>query len=480
MAKKEPEKPDLNEVASIALGRDITRGYVDGLQLLDPQDRILLSKGNSYQLYEDILRDDQVQATFTQRRMAVVSREWTVEPGGSSAIDKAAADHLRAQLLGIQWDRTMEKMLYGIFYGFGAAELLYGIDGSRVVINDIKVRKQRRFGFAPDGDLRLKTTRHPMGEPLPPRKFWTYSTGADNDDDPYGIGLAHWLYWPVFFKRHGVKYWLVALEKWSQPTPVGKHPANATPDEKTKLLKTLRALMVDAGVILPEGMQVELLEAKRSGTADYSAFNEVMNAAISKIVVGQTMTTDDGSSRSQSEVHMKVQTALVKSDADLVCDSFNRGPAVWLTAWNFPGAKPPKVWRKFDDPRALEQRAKTEEIVARFGYRPTLRHVQETYGGEWEPAPVPSSPPASFAEGSSRTDTPTQVADQLADRAAPTLDAWIDRVKAIVDSAKDFDEVKDRLLEIYGELDPEQLGAVMERAFLVADLAGRAEVIDGA
>jgi hypothetical protein len=69
------------------------------------------------------------------------------------------------------------------------------------------------------------------------------------------------------------------------------------------------------------------------------------------------MTTDDGSSRSQAEVHKGVADWVVKSDADLLCESFNRGPVAWLTEWNFPGAQPPRVWRHTEPAENLQARA---------------------------------------------------------------------------------------------------------------------------
>ena len=80
-----------------------------------------------------------------------------------------------------------------------------------IIIDKIKVRDRQRFGFDGFGNLRLKTFAQPDGELLPDRKFWNFSTGADHDDEPYGLGLAHWLYWPVFFKRAGIQYWMIFL-----------------------------------------------------------------------------------------------------------------------------------------------------------------------------------------------------------------------------------------------------------------------------
>lgn len=38
------------------------------------------------------------------------------------------------------------------------------------------------------------------------------------------MGLAHYLYWPTFFKRNGIKFWLIFLEKFGMPTAAAKLP----------------------------------------------------------------------------------------------------------------------------------------------------------------------------------------------------------------------------------------------------------------
>src|SRR5690606_22151402 len=158
------------------------------------------------------------------------------------------ADIIREQVKTIGWDYIKTKMLFGVFYGFSVAELIYGVDGSRVIIDKLKVRNRRRFRFGKDGDLRLLTMQSMYeGIPLEQPYFWHFSTGSDNDDEPYGTGLAHWLYWPVLFKRNGLKFWLIFLEKFASPTAVGKYPAaTATDQEKTRLLQALRAISTDS------------------------------------------------------------------------------------------------------------------------------------------------------------------------------------------------------------------------------------------
>ena len=94
------------------------------------------------------------------------------------------------------------------------------IDG-KLTIGQIKVRDRARFCFNYEGEMFLKKDALTKVK-MPLDNFWVLSLGADHDDNPYGEGLAHALYWPVFFKRNCIKFWLIFLEKFSMPTGVAK------------------------------------------------------------------------------------------------------------------------------------------------------------------------------------------------------------------------------------------------------------------
>ena len=478
-----PARPELGEIASTGDGRDITKGYADFLRLLRPEDGVLASGGGDMKIYEMLLVDDQVKPTIQQRRMAVVSREWEVLPGGDSPADKAAAEHLAEQLQAMPFDRITVKMLAGVFYGYAVGECMWRIgEDGKVWLDDVKVRKQRRFRFGQDGELRLLTRDRPQGEAMPPAKFWTFATGADHDDDPYGLGLAHWLYWPAFFKRHGVKFWLIFLEKFGGPTAVGKYPAGAQPSDIDKLLEAVQAIQLDSGIVIPDGMMVELLEATRSGSASYMDMYEAMNAAISKVVLSQTMTTDDGSSHSQATVHMDVARWVMKADSDLICESFNDGPAAWLTAWNFPGARPPKLWRDFSDEEDLNTRAERDGKLKALGWSLSEDEFKQTYGEGYERG-APEVPddggdgrqPPEFAEGED---------EDLIDRLARlTLDdegwsAMLGPIEAQIaqalEGAADLADAEDRLARLLPELDTEALATMLAQALFLSRTAGEA------
>ena len=236
-------RPELrSEVATLRGGRDITRGYVDALPYIPPQDRVLRYQGAAaYEVYELLLQDDRVYATLAQRRAAVVAHDTEVVPGGTMRRDKMAADFITETLEHVRWDTVTERMLYGVFYGYSVAEAIWKRDGRYVALDRLKVRNRRRFVFDADFNLRLLTTDNPNGEVLPDHKFWTFSTGADHDDEPYGRGLAHWLYWPVWFKKNQVKFWLVFLEKFGSASPPSRASTSATPPRTNDANSTRRS-----------------------------------------------------------------------------------------------------------------------------------------------------------------------------------------------------------------------------------------------
>lgn len=499
------------EIATTADGIDITRGFTG--PLLTPYDSVLRSRGNNDLLiYEQVLSDEEVKSALNQRFLAVTQCEWEVEPGGKRAIDKQAAEALKASLHKVGWDNVTTKMLYGVFYGYAVSEVLYKAEGSRVEFDAIKVRNRRRFRYGKEMDLRLLTHSNMLeGIPAEAPYFWDFCCGADNDDEPYGLGLAHWLYWPVLFKRNGLKFWLVFLEKFGMPTAVGKYDPEATAEEKAKLLAATRAIQADSGIIMPKLMELDLLEAARSGTADYKTLHDTMNAAIQKVILGQTVSTQGKSGGlGNDDLQADVRSDIIKADADLVCESFNQGPARWLTEWNFPGAAIPRVYRITDEPEDLDALAARDEKVSRLGFKRTLASVTEKYGDGWEekappPAPDdPNNPPtpphaiagprfaepqravldllrrhghvAQFAEGDD-PDPSAAMALQLDTLIAPSGRKWIEQVRAIGETATSLDEVEQQLLALAPDLSLDEYAEHFAQAMAAAHLAGNADAL---
>ncbi len=502
-----PKQPRFDlEVATIQDGRDITRGYLG--PLLVPQDRLLNMRGDDLRVYENVLSEPQVQSVLQQRRLAITRCEWRVDPASEARVDKKAADLVKKQLDRVGWDNVTDKMHYGVFYGYAASEVIYERVDGQVGLGAIKVRNRRRFRFDKDAKLRLLTYQNMMpGELCDSPYFWHYATGADNDDEPYGLGLAHWLYWPTLFKRNGLKFWLTFLEKYGMPTAMGTYPANATAQEKANLLAATQAIRIDSGFIVPQGMAMELLKADRSGTADYKALQDNMDEAMAKVVLGQSMTSESRGGQYKSEVQHDVRQDLVKADADLICESFNLTVGRWLTAWNFSAAQPPKVYRVVEEPEDLNQMATRDKSIYSMGFKPSQKYIQDTYGGDWTPTdtqpelqatpagaalveglpvpappvPSPANPAAAFAEGvSGQGDVAVRMTPQADKQMQPVMTRWIGQLRDLVDKAKSLEELRDAVLKLQPDMPLDDYATIFAQALAAAHLAGRQDITDQA
>ena len=485
-------KPTLGEIAQADHGIRMAKAYTS--MLLENPDSVLQQRGRDMKLYDEILRDDQVKSCFQQRRLAVTQAEWEVEPASENAEDTAAAEFIKEQFQhNIRFDEITDKMLFGIFYGYAVGECIWSSDGNRISLDALKVRERSRFKFDMDGNLRLINIDHPNGMLLPERKFWVFNTGADHSDNPYGVGLAHSLYWPTFFKRNGIKFWLIFLEKFGMPTAAAKLPPGqaADPIERGKALEALDAIQSDSGVVVPDNIVIDLIEAARSGTADYDALCARMDKAISKVILSQTMTTDDGSSRSQAEVHQGVAESVIKSDADLICESLNQQVVKWLTEWNFPNATPPRVWRNTEPEEDLMARAERDNKISTLGYEPTEEYITETYGAGWkkkESSPLPpigiGSPelPPEFSEitgltakrAGHRADMQSIVdaADYLSTKYNELYGKRIEQLLQYMEETDDIDTFRQKITELMKEPPADETVDTIKRATFFSRLMG--------
>lgn len=410
-----------NEIATV--GRNFIVPTYGGNRL-HPQDETLISRGGggwaAYDIYSDLAKDNHVFAVLQKRYMAVIGREWEVKPASESAIDVKAAELVKAHLQALStrseteedgealvttgggFDHTCWGLLSAILYGYQPAEIIWSQDGKEVYPEEIRIKDLRRFSFAEGKKgfkLRLLTWDNSYdGMPLPPKKFIVHRFASLPIEDPYGLGLGTRLFYPTFFKRNTVKFWLVFADKFATPTAIGKHPRNASRQQKDALLDALRSIATDSGITIPEDMAVEFLEAARGSTVStYEGLVEFCNREISKCVLGETGTTDQqgsGGSRARDQVGNEVRIEVAKADADLLSETLNKTIVRWIVQLNLPDANPPTVWRRFPELEEKFDRSGEATIVSTLvnaGYKPTQKWVAEKFEIELE-EPEPEQP----------------------------------------------------------------------------------------
>ena len=474
------------EIATVT--RDILQPIFMGL--LANQDDTLLTRGGGkgLKIFDDIERDCHAFAVLQKRKMAVIAREWCVEPASDSAIDTAAADMVKAQFERFNFDKLTLDLLDAILKGYAVGEIMWAQDGSQIVIDKIIPRKQSRFVFDADYNLRLLTRDNmTQGELMPARKFIVHSSGG-KDGTPYGLGLGSRLFWPVLFKRQDITFWLTFADKFGSPTLLGKYPTGTTETDQTNFVNSLSAMAQDAAIAIPDNMMLELLEASRSGSADvFERLARYMDEQISVAVLGETMTTSGKSSGlggNQSGTHNEVRLELVKADADLLSGTLNETIVKWLVEFNMPNATPPRVYREVEEEEDLSIRAERDSKVYAMGFKPTLDYITENYGEGWElrdmttpPATIaPVKNPAQFAESNAEFADQQTLDDAIDKLASEDMQANMESMLAPI--AKLVNEntpevLQSKLAEHFTEMDTKGLQELLARAFFVAQVWGR-------
>lgn len=519
-------------------------------------DAIIQSQGKHwdyFKLYEDIERDAHAFSVLQTRKMDVVHREWMVEPGGEKRADKKLAEMVEAQLKNLSihtleeeqgetvlslssgFDNTCYGLLSSILNGVSYGEIMWAQDGREIYPEEIRIRKPRRFGYVL-GDrgyrLRLLTRENPLeGEPVPPRKILVHHHQPEHG--PYGLGLGHRLYWPCFFKREDIKFWLLFVDKFAAPTTIVRYPRNASDEEKEKALKAADAIATETGIAIPEDILLDLLEAQRSGSINcYESLARWCDEQISEAVLGQTGTTNQssgGGSRARDEVAERVSLKLAKFDADMLSETLNKQLVKWICHFNDPTAEPPKVWRRFPELEEFEdlnaRAGRDKTIVDMMGRKPTEKYIIDTYdieleepeeegpdplqqlfGGEGEEGTAPAPEVGLEAEAEAPEEAPTEepgaeaeeevpapafaevdprehrdAADDYTDRAQAqiqkTLEEWTLQLQEVVEASNNWQELEQRLFSLFPELNDAQFAEVLGQAIATAELAGRYEVL---
>lgn len=507
--KKRPEK---QEIATTRKDFDLFAGFISNTRLYNP-DPVLNSEshGKGLRMYDDIARDPHAGSVLQTRALSIVGKDWSIisaqnglQDGQpiSTPLDEEIAACVEQILRASNFDEARMELLKGTLYGYYCSEVMwdYDKDNGTIIIDKFIGKHARRFCFTPERELRLLTINNMYeGDQLPEKKFICFTFG--DTDNPYGQGLGQSIWWPVWFKKNGIKFWLTFLDKFGMPTGVGKYPAGTGEEDQGKLLEVIKLIHSETGVVVPEDMVIELLEAARTGTVSYEKMCEYMDKAVSKRVLGQTASTEGtpgklGNEQQQEEVRQE----LVETDAGLLDSCLDKSVIRWIVDYNFPDVKKYPTIKTFANkkPDLKERSAIDKTLVVDIGLPIAQNYFYETYG---VPKPEknedlvktpPKTPgimkasqggidiPPGFSEADraakQANQLPEEMANRLDDDMSGIMSGMIDKVKTLVMNAKSFDEIRDGLPDLLPGISTNDMGGIMQRAFVAAELAGRFEV----
>lgn len=455
--------------------------------LLPNPDAILKARGQDLRVYRELRTDAHVGGCVRRRKSAVKALDWGMDRGRAGS---RVAKSVEGILADLPMERIIGDILEAVFYGYQPIEILWGKVGSLMVPTDVVAKPPEWFGFDAGGKLRFKSRSHlAAGEELPERKFLLARQEASYVN-PYGFADLSMCFWPIVFKKGGVRFWLSFTEKFGSAFSVGTLPRSATPQERADLLDALDKLIQDASAVIPEDGSVQLIEmAGKSASADlYERLVMYCRSEVSIALTGTNQTVESNSNKASASAGLEVAGDIRDADAEIVADTVNT-LIRWICELNWGGPERP-VYSLWDQAAQDELQAARDKSNHDAGARFTNAYWSRAYGYQErdlapEGAPPAATPPAAqralhAARPAAAADTADRLLPALAPAADGTVAGWVDLIEAELTGCETLAEFRDRLLGLYGHLPADDLTAVMARAFEVADLRGRFEVRRGA
>ena len=481
-----------------------------GFMLPNP-DPILRQRGGRIEVYRELRSDAHVGGCIRRRKSAVKSLEWGIDRDTSRS---RVSRNVEAMLKDVDMERLIGDAVEAVLYGYQPLEVLWKKAGALIVPDQVIAKPPEWFHFDADGLLRFKTRENPFhGEETQPMKFLLPRQDATYQN-PYGFADLSMVFWPIVFKKGGVKFWLNFTEKFGSAFSVGKLPRGATPEERAQLLDSLEALIQDGVATIPDDGSVELVEmAGKAASADlYERLVMFCRSEVSIALTGTNQTTEANSNKASASAGLEVADDLRDGDAEIVAAAVNQ-LIRWIVEINWGGAEAP-VFELWDQDARDQVQATRDKSNYDAGARFTNAYWQRAYGyqegdlapeapipfgGSGEPspsAPFPGKgePPADqaavdpavaapnpqFAEPAVKqpltVDPLAADLNRLAKAAQAPVDGMIATIAGLVDAANDLPTLQDSLLAAFGDLDAGELTNLMQSAFVLAQLKGIAAV----
>ena len=248
-------------------------------------------------------RDLHYGAVLTMRKFGVTSIPATIQAATEKRRDVKIAEDVQGLVSEPAFNELVFHVLDALGKGISFTEIIWESSASQWRPSRYEPRDQRWFTWD-SNDLRtplLKSDERPNGEPLAPFK-WIVHTPLIGTNLPMRAGLARAAIIAWCLKSYTASQWMQFLEVYGMPLRVGKYPDGTKQEDRDALREAIATLGSDAAGIIHEKTSIEFIATNARGGAEaFLMTAEYWDKQISKRVLGQTMTTDEGTGRGKAQ-----------------------------------------------------------------------------------------------------------------------------------------------------------------------------------
>lgn len=283
-----------------------------------------------YDIYRDVAVDLHLSGCIAQRKGFVMARSFKLEKADGTADEEAQ------RLFDAPWFKQFCKLaLDSLYWGHSLIELgePFTAEDGRRMYDEVKLIPRKHvipeFGVVVHqvGDEPKSGTDYRT----PPIADWYVEVGASDD-----LGLFLKAATQTISKKNALGFWDTFSEIFGMPMRIAK--TNTRDDkERAKMEKMMENMGAALWGVFQEGTEIDVVENSRGDAFNvYDKRIDRANSELSKLIIGQTMTIEDGSSLSQSETHLSVFRNLIEEDCDMLRDVINTRLLPRMVAHGFP------------------------------------------------------------------------------------------------------------------------------------------------
>lgn len=198
--------------------------------------------------------------------------------------------------------------------------------------------------------------------------------------DPDDLGLLARITLISLYNRMAMVHYGMYAELASENFTTIKTRGTGDQEDLSDLIKSVNDRGPGGVAQIPEGMDIQFdNQSSTSQNQLFEGYVKELKDRLTVLILGQTMTTQDGSSRSQAEVHEQQQEAKYSADEVYLLDVLNYEFKDYLSIWGFNIPEGAEFKYKPNTQAEIEEKLRNYERLRNLGVMFDEAELRETF-----------------------------------------------------------------------------------------------------
>lgn len=403
---------------------------------------------------DKINRDSAVTAAIGRRKAATLKKEIVV-----TCDNEDIKEHFEEMF---DYD-LIDSILDTPYQGFSTFELNWS---NKDLIWYPKLKERIYKDFTLENDT-LMFSADGMPQSIPAYKA-LHTVYKAKPNKPYGQPLYNPLFWLIEFKNASMEFWIDLLERFGTPWVIAK-----TDDNKNDLADEIFNMLGGDGAVLGADDSLDIKTADKSG--NFKEIIEYLDDQIREIINGGNLTGQvKGGSQAAATVHNDIREDIARADENILNKVLKTTVKYFKEVNHYTDELSIELKDK-DEPN--KEWADRDKVIYEMGYKPKKDYIEKKYGVEVDEIGEGTST-QSYANklmNFSKTLPTDELENQLNKMDINPL-TFQEQILKIVQDSESYEELQEKLLEIYSKLETQDLEELLYKSIANAKILAHAEI----